>query len=252
MNDNINYKLLYEEKCKECELLQVKIKLIDEQNPGQYEKFIYDIVKNTKINNIPFNISSQLGGSSKNNDLTCFYNVSFGIEIKKYKAPDWIQCSLKYDKCWKVSATSQLPIKAQKIFEKLINNINLYNNNIPPFLSKNITHEEWLNIKKNNVWKNVYLDIENDTIKNLYEIKGCKYIQVSEYGLYHLGVDICHFNVPEFIVPQHLRIRIKVHKRKTSLGFCTLSVTASCQPKNIKLLLKSPYSLDIKIRCHQI
>ena len=56
--------------------------------------------------------------------------------------------------------------------------------------------------------------------------------------------DICNFNVPEFICEQQLRIRTKIHTRKNTKGFCKLSVINSCQPKNIKNLVKSNYSLD--------
>ena len=41
-----------------------------------------------------------------------------------------------------------------------------------------------------------------------------------------------------------MRIRIKIHSKKNKKGYCSMSVTAACKPKNIKLLQKSPYSLD--------
>lgn len=41
-----------------------------------------------------------------------------------------------------------------------------------------------------------------------------------------------------------MRVRIKIHNKKGKNGFCSLSVTASCKPKNIKQLVKSQYSLD--------
>jgi hypothetical protein len=110
---------------------------------------------------------------------------------------------------------------------------------------RNITHEEWIKIKKEtNDYNDIYIDCPNDTIKNLYKEKNCFYIQISEYGLYHLGNDICNFNVPEFICDQHLRIRTKIHSKKNNNGFCNLSVTVACKPKNIKKLQKSKYSLD--------
>jgi hypothetical protein len=62
--------------------------------------------------------------------------------------------------------------------------------------------------------------------------------------LYHLGNDICGFNVPEFICEQQLRIRTKIHTKKNTKGFCKLSVTVACQPINIKKLIKSNYNLD--------
>jgi hypothetical protein len=39
---------------------------------------------------------------------------------------------------------------------------------------------------------------------------------------------------------------IKIDFIKNKKGFCTLSVTIACQPKNIKQLIKSKYSLDNK------
>jgi hypothetical protein len=75
-------------------------------------------------------------------------------------------------------------------------------------------------------------------------LKECQYIQISDYGLYHLGNDVCNFNVPEFIIEQQLRIRTKIHSSKNKNGFCSISVIASCQPIDIKKLDKSPYSLD--------
>jgi hypothetical protein len=164
-----------------------------------------------------------------------------------------MQCSIKYDKSknkWLSikNNKSKIPNKSKKIFDNIINNIILFNNEIPPFIEKNITYKDWINIKNNtNKWNDIYINnIPNDTIKKLYSEKGCKYIQISEYGLYHLGDDICNFNVPEFIIEQKLRIRIKVHSTKNKNGYCNLSVMASCMPKNIRLLNKSKYSLDDK------
>ena len=130
-----------------------------------------------------------------------------------------------------------------KIIDDLIQNINLYNGKIPSFISKHITYNEWSKEKHN--FKDVYLDIPNDTIRKLYYEKGCKYIQINYgYGLYHLENDICAFNVPIFEIKQELRIRIKVHSTKLQNGYCSLSITASCKPKNIKNLPISNYSLD--------
>ena len=90
------------------------------------------------------------------------------------------------------------------------------------------------------------MNIKNDTIKKLYTEKGCKYIQISGKGLYHLGDDICDFKVPEFICDQELRIRTKIHKRKDKKGFCHLSVMAACKPININNIEDSKFSLDDK------
>ena len=87
--------------------------------------------------------------------------------------------------------------------------------------------------------------IPDDTIRKLYSAKGCYYIQLSGgYGVYHLGEDVCGFGVPVFEPLQQLRIRIKVHTRCSARGYCNLSVTASCQPKNIRHYPQSQYTLD--------
>lgn len=217
----------------------------------KYELEVYNVVKKCKLNNNDFNTQKEdeLGGCNSKNDIECVIgSINIPIEIKKIQAPDWMQCSLKYDcvnKKWIGSSKNKIPEKAKKIFEELISTITLFNEKIPPFMLKDITHVEWLQIKKEtNDFNDVYLDCPNDTIKKLYSEKGCVYIQISDKGLYHLENDICKFNVPEFICEQQLRVRTKIHTTKNSKGFCKLSVTISCQPKNIKLLPKSNYSLD--------
>jgi hypothetical protein len=224
-------------------------------NGGNYEKKIHSIIKYCSIDGQTFNFNTQneteLGGSSSKNDIICNYNIlgNIGIEVKKYNTPDWMQCSIKYDKnkkLWFATQNSKIPDKARIIFNKFINKIKLFNGEIPPFMDKEITHEEWINIKKETTkWNDSYIDIPSDTIRTLYTEKGCQYIQISDgYGLYHLGNDECKFNVPIFDIEQQIRIRTKIHHRKNKKGFCDLSVTIACQPKNIKSLPISPYSLD--------
>lgn len=221
-----------------------------------YENIIYNIVKKCSINGKQFNTQTkeELAGSSNKIDIECNFrgNKNIGIEVKKSKTPDWMQCSIKFDQqknSWKVSK-GKISQNCLLIFTDLINNINIYNGDVPPFMEKNITHDEWLSIKmKTTKWDDNYIDISSNTISKLYKSKGCTYIQISDgYGLYHLGEDICNFGVPLFNIEQQLRIRTKIHSRKTAKGFCSLSVTASCKPKNIKDLIPSKYSLDDKNR----
>ena len=159
-----------------------------------------------------------------------------------------MQCSLKYDnerKKWRGSSKNKIPEHSKHIFEELISTIDLFHGHLPPFMVRDITHEEWIRIKKEtNDYNDMYINCPNDTITKLYREKGCHYIQISEKGLYHLGNDVCGFDVPEFICEQQLRIRTKIHTTKNSRGFCKLSVTIACQPKNIKNMVASSYSLD--------
>ena len=222
---------------------------------NNYEKKIHNICKNCDINHKPFNTQKEeeLAGSSSKNDIECnFINEKdIGIEIKKSNTPDWMQCSIKYNNKtnkWTATNKGKIPINCRELFNNLINNINLYDGEIPPFMKKSITHEEWCNIKKEtNKWNDKYITIPSDSISKLYQEKNCNYIQISDgYGLYHLGKDICEFGVPLFNIEQQIRIRTKIHTKKNKKGFCCLSVTVACQPKDIKKLTPSKYSLDNK------
>lgn len=93
--------------------------------------------------------------------------------------------------------------------------------------------------------------IHSDTISKLYKAKGCDYIQISNgYGLYHTLNDKYNFEVPLFNVEQQLRVRTKIHRKKNKQGFIDISVTISCQPKNIKKLKQSKYTLDDEYKLH--
>jgi len=218
----------------------------------KYELEIHAIVKNCTLNGNKFNTQSEveLGGCSSKNDIECNMNSErdVSIEAKKSKTPDWMQCSLKYDsnnKRWVGSPRNKIPAASKKIFEELVSMATLFNGKIPPFMLKKITHEEWVKIKGETTdFDDVYIDCPEDTINRLYGEKGCAYIQISEKGLYHLGSDNCGFGVPIFMCEQQLRVRTKIHETKNKNGFCSLSVTVACQPKNIATLVNSEYSLD--------
>lgn len=217
----------------------------------RYEKQIYNIVNRCilRLNGSPFNIqeTDSLGGCGSANDIVCNWNgQDIPIEIKKKGTPDWMQCKLLYtDGKWSGSPSCRIPEKCRDLFERLIENKILFNGMIPVFCEKNITHEEWTKIKRDSDdFKDMYFDCPDDTIKTLYTEKGCKYIQISDKGLYHLGDDICGFNVPEFTCKQEMRIRTKIHTRKNVSGFCVLSVIIACKPININTMKKSSFSLD--------
>jgi hypothetical protein len=220
-------------------------------NGKKYELQVYNILKKCKLYDNYFNIQleEEIGGCSYKNDIECIMNsIKIPIEIKKNKTPDWMQLSLKYDNLnnkWIGSNNNKIPNNSKKIFEDIIQDTVLFNGKIPPFINNKITHEEWIKIKKETTdYNDIYISCPNDTIKNLYNNKGCYYIQVSDKGLYHLGNDICNFNVPEFICEQHLRIRTKIHSKKDNNGFCNLSITISCKPINLNNLKNSLFSLD--------
>ena len=81
--------------------------------------------------------------------------------------------------------------------------------------------------------------LNKDFVKQNYFDKSNNYIQIRDFGLYHLGKDICNFGVPEF-KPEKTIIRIRC-KRRGSKGCAPSSITMSAW---ISRLEKSSYSLD--------
>ena len=120
---------------------------------SKYENTVYNIVINC-YPKLPFNNQKKedLGGSGAKNDIICkWFNKNIPIEIKKKNTPDWMQCSLKYlDNKWICSKKNKIPDLSKKIFQKLItkHNDKIFFGKIPPFFEKNITHSEWIEIKK--------------------------------------------------------------------------------------------------------
>jgi hypothetical protein len=211
---------------------------------ASYEAQISNLLRTTRLQGVPFHTQSveELGGSSAKNDLYChFQDRLIGIEVKKGHAPDWMQFSLKYNGThWSCSEKSQNPEACRAIMNVHIKPLEMA---VPPFMEKEFTHKEWLDLKQRTTeWSDRYQTIPNDIITELYRAKGCHYIQISSHGLYHLGEDLCGFNVPLFH-PEgvQLRIRTKIHTRSNTKGFCSLSLIASPQPIKIQA---SPYSLD--------
>ena len=144
---------------------------------NNYEIAIHNIIKSTYLNNKPFNTQKveDLGGSTSSNDLECNFNDNvIGIEVKRAKAPDWMQCSLKRcDNNWIGSEKGKIPEKSRLEFNKFIQKLTLFNGNIPPFLEKKLTHKEWTDIKSaSHKFDDIYIDIPDDTINKIYLAKG--------------------------------------------------------------------------------
>lgn len=223
---------------------------------NRYEKQVHGIVNRClwKESLQPVNkqTTHQLGGSSNKHDLECVYGDRVvPIEVKKCKAPDWGQMSLKYDSCTRLWKISSLGTVNDNNLKQEIDNLILeyqkqtpfFNGYIPSFTIKDITHDEWKQEKKSRCLKDIYIECPYSHIARFYAEKGCDYIQVSDYGIYHTGVDTCNLNVHFFQCNQRIRIRTKIHTRKNSKGFCKISLMLSLQP-NITTLQRSQHSLD--------
>lgn len=218
-----------------------------------YEYYIWEIVSHCQYDDVSYlcwQDRDELGGNSSNADLILLdhYTNEIPIEIKtKLTAPDWGQCSLKYqNNRWVVNPRSRQPVEFKNLITSTIDKINgkLFNGKVPKFCNERVTHEEWLDIKSaTGDFNDMYIDCPNNMISQGYFAKSCKYVQIGDRGLYKLTQeDPCGFNVPLFQCSQRLRIRIKVHSKKTKTGYASLSVTASIQPNgHVK---SSPYTLD--------
>ena len=85
----------------------------------KYELNVYNIVSNCILNGIRFNTQNicELAGCNSKIDIECNYlkDKDIGIEIKKSNAPDWMQCSLKYENNkWIGSLSNKIPDNAKK------------------------------------------------------------------------------------------------------------------------------------------
>ena len=214
-------------------------------NGKLYEEKVWKVCNKIKLNNKKF-CTMNKNKLGSDHDIICnnIKKNDLFIEIKKYNTPDWMQLSIKPDKngVWRSQGKNKIPKESKILLEKLIKNIKIFNSIIPPFFNKNITHAEWKTIKKNTSdFNDIYVVCPDNTIAKLYGNKGCSYIQISNYGLYHLGKDVCKFNVPYFKCKQVLRIRTKIHTKCNSNGFIQASVIVSPKPYIKK---KSKFTLD--------
>lgn len=204
----------------------------------------YELKVHSVLNNSVIALDKTVGGSTHCIDISGYYNgTRIGIEVKKGRAPDWVQCRIDYNedcKRWMCVSRCSHPDDVYTIFDTIIERTCVFNNIRPPI---GLSHQTWKTLKAStNTWNDMYIDIDPAVVGTLYAIKGCQYIQISGYGLYHLGENPLNVGVPPFIVKSRMRFRVKVHASNIS-GRCKLSVTASCIPY-IRLLPKSKYSLD--------
>ena len=238
------------------------------ENGNKYEKLIWNNLKNTTINNEKFNTQTELelGGSTSHNDIICNFNSkikNISIEIKNTICAEFIQMDVhKEGDKWvgpRITRKSHPLSVINRYLIEINSQKDLYYGNLPP-LNKTRKEfdewQEWLKKKKKEVKEDNDDNEDNDNtkdtkdyfwksrdpnfIKNNYKDKGCSYIQINKYGLYHLGEDICNFDVPEF-KPDDITLRLRC-KRRGSKGCVPSSITMSAY---ISGLVKSKYSLDM-------
>lgn len=218
-------------------------------NGKKYENDTLNICQKTKFKGCsnPLTLKKSTAGSTAGIDITIQYgDDEIGIECKK-KIAEGMQLSLQFDKItgtWRSGGKNKIPHAAKELFEKNIDNMNIFNGNVPIFMNEKVTHDEWLHIKKNSSdFSDHRIPCSKDLISKMYYAKGCQYIQIGSHGLYHTYQDVCGFGVPYFACDSFIRIRTKIHARKNKQGHMSASVTSSVVPQMSKIK-KSPYSLD--------
>ena len=83
----------------------------------------------------------------------------------------------------------------------------------------------------------------NHFAADAYRHKGCAYVQIKGWGMYHTGEDVCGFGVPLLEFPTKLRFRVKSHgrnKHKTHYGLSNMATARATR----KPCTRSPFSLD--------
>lgn len=211
-----------------------------------YERVVYDVTRRIKPKHAShfFNTQSlhELGGSSSGHDIICNWNKSFDcpIEIKKRTAMDWMQCSLYYENgVWRPTRNGKNNKNCRELMGSLVSGETLFGGLVPPFMSESMTYERWLKYRKD--YPTQFFTIPDEVISELYRLKGSKYLQIGYYGLYKTSeVDFCDFGVPRFSCETVMRVRVKVHCKRT----CKLSVVISPFPIGLQNLPASSASLD--------
>jgi hypothetical protein len=229
-------------------------------NGKKYELIVHNICKQCYIDGIKFNIQdeNELGASTTKNDIKFNYKDSIcsnGIEVKNTLRSEFIQLDIHQENGLWVGPKKTKRSHPDIVVNNYINEVNdiesLFYGKPPvfPFNTRkefDIWEKKFITIKKLNnpnkkkINKEYTWNINNNNfIKNNYREKENKYIQIKNYGLYHLGNDICNFNVPEFI-PSETRLRLRC-KRRGGIGCVPSSLTISAWCNG---LTHSPYSLD--------
>lgn len=199
----------------------------------EYEKRIYDIVKNLKYNDQYINVGETAGARNDCIDIPIqIGNIKSGIEAKNLGAFEGGSKKL-YPK-----QSFGMAVQEECIHKNIIGDRVLYDGKILPWNDGKKTASDWAAVE--HIFKpDIYIDAPRESIAEYYERKGANYIQVEGYGLYHTGNDVFSLGVPKFECDVKLRIRSTKHIKN---GIPT-DITAGLQ-FNRKTLKKSAYCLE--------
>lgn len=188
-----------------------------------YEMQIHNIMRKCEISGRAFNTQNRedITTCAYDNDLQCNYQRigDIGIEIKTGYTPSWISSALNREKyTWDITSQSEHRSATKWYFRELIR-------------EERIEHDSIDRIR--------YIPAENNTINRLFLSRKCHYIQIKDFGLYHLGQDICGFGTPKL----DMKCLVKVDNFTRRDG--SKKVAIACCPMYGNLRIEpSPYSLD--------
>ena len=163
--------------------------------------------------------TSNAGGGSGADICLTHNNEPLNIECKSAGA-DWGQQSLKYsNNAWSWTNEDETT--------KYFDSINIIDQIDKDFIPKNtappnLTSRQWSKEKekiigideKNHDQKGfdkAHIPLTLEPLTKFYNSKDCYYLQVSQYGLYHLGEDKYELGTPEFDGTIDFRFRAKMH-----------------------------------------
>lgn len=234
---------------------------VPKQKGDAYEKAVWTALQDvlfhhpTRHEHVGCNSQRQPAGSSANKDIVLNYvdndgtRCTTGIEVKtNYNGVDWVQSKMRFvDGTWVASTGCKCPYAGERYAEVL--NANADKVTLAPLAKTKLTpdeHAEWKAHKKAHplACKDVWLPLDDDLFAaQAYQSKGCDYVQIKGYGLYHTGEDVCGFGVPPLRLPVKLRFRVKSHGKNKRKTHYSLSNTAAARAVSAPDT-RSPYSLD--------
>lgn len=172
----------------------------------KYEDKIANILKDKKILTKNY---VRAGASDKTDIDFIFKNQNYNIEIKADENADYGQKYLMWDKINKWTWVKNDNVTEMYKKMKIINSF-IDKNFVPKKFSKTklkITQEDKVYDQKKFEKPNIEIPLK--TLFEYYAEKKCFYLQLENFGLYHLKNDINDLGVPQFDGVITLRLRAK-------------------------------------------
>ena len=219
------------------------------------------------------NINVESAGASDRADININKaDKNLSIELKKNVGSDYGQFGIVYDlkkKIWLPNETKNYCKNKSFIDEIFFNEINQYLDCFCTFEGfsftdfivkqdkiKGISKDRSAHTVKQDLQKlwfgnhsDFCLDIDKKLVSRYYSLKGNKFIQIENMGLYDLTDDCQYVNIPSFfssIKRSYLRFRIKSHGGKNSRHSFTIAIKLDLEKSQANLLDQSTFASIIK------